>query len=71
MAARATSLRFRTTLLVIAAIVLVLGTATLVIDIRVDNEVAQRADTNLLERAQALADIYTTQTQASSQALPS
>ena len=71
MVARATSLRFRTTLLVIAAIVLVLGTATLVIDIRVDNEVAQRADTNLLERAQALADIYTTQSQVSSQALPS
>ena len=68
---RATSLRFRTTLLVIAAIVLVLGTATLVIDIRVDNEVAQRADTNLLERAQALADIYNSQAQASTQALPS
>lgn len=71
MSGRATSLRFRTTLLVIAAIVLVLGTATLVIDIRVDNEVAQRADTNLLERAQALADIYNSQTQGSTQALPS
>ena len=68
---RAMSLRFRTTLLVIVAIVVILGTATLVIDIRVDNEVAQRADTNLLERAQALADIFTTQTQASSQRFPS
>lgn len=68
---RRTSLRFRTTLLVIAAIVLVLGTATLVIDIRVDNEVAQRADTNLLERAQALADIYAMQTHASAQHFPS
>jgi two-component system, OmpR family, sensor histidine kinase QseC len=68
---RAMSLRFRTTLLVIAAIVVVLGTATMVIDIRVDNEVAQRADTNLLERAQALADIYTTQNHVSSQRFPS
>lgn len=67
----ALSLRFRTTLVVIAAIVVVLGTATMVIDIRVDNEVAQRADTNLLERAQALADIYTTQNHASSQRFPS
>lgn len=67
----AMSLRFRTTLLVIAAIVAILGTATLVIDIRVDNEVAQRADANLLERAQALADIFTTQTKASTQPFPS
>ena len=71
MAARVTSLRFRTTLLVIMAIVAVLGTATMAIDVRVDDEVAQRADTNLLERAQALADIYTTQSQASSQVFPS
>ena len=68
---RTTSLRFRTTLLVIAAIMVILGTATLVIDIRVDNEVAQRADANLLERAQALADIFTTQTKASTQPFPS
>lgn len=67
----AMSLRFRTTLLVIVAIVVILGTATLVIDIRVDNEVAQRADTNLLERAQALADIFTTQISTSSQRFPS
>jgi signal transduction histidine kinase len=70
-AARAMSLRFRTTLLVIVAIVVVLGTATLVIDIRVDNEVAQRADTGLLEHAQALADIFTARTQASAQRFPS
>lgn len=70
-AKQATSLRFRTTLLVIAAIMVILGTATLVIDIRVDNEVAQRADTNLRERAQALADIFTTQTKTSSQPFPS
>lgn len=67
---RALSLRFRTTLLVIAAIVVVLGTATLVLDIRIDDEVAQRADTNLLERAQALADIYTTQSKSSTQPFP-
>lgn len=67
---RALSLRFRTTLLVIAAIVVVLGTATLVLDIRIDDEVAQRADTNLLERAQALADIYTTQSKSSTQSFP-
>ncbi|GLQ88351.1 histidine kinase dimerization/phospho-acceptor domain-containing protein [Dyella flagellata] len=70
-ALRRTSLRFRTTLLVIAAIVVVLGTATLVIDIRVDNEVAQRADTDLLEHAQALADIFTARTKASGQTFPS
>jgi len=67
---RALSLRFRTTLLVIAAIVVVLGAATMVIDIRVDDEVAQRADTNLLERAQALADIYTTQSTSSAKPFP-
>jgi two-component system sensor histidine kinase QseC len=68
---RAMSLRFRTTLMVIAAIVVVLGTATMVIDIRVDNEVAQRADANLLERAQALADIFTAHIRTSSQRFPS
>ena len=67
----AMSLRFRTTLLVIAAIVVVLGAATLVIDFRVDDEVAQRADTNLLERAQALADIFTARTKAPAQPFPS
>lgn len=65
------SLRFRITLLLIAAIVLVLGTATLIIDERVDNEVAQRADTNLFERAQALADIFTTESKARSLHFPS
>ncbi|HUB89859.1 MAG TPA: histidine kinase dimerization/phospho-acceptor domain-containing protein [Dyella sp.] len=65
------SLRFRTTLLVIAAIVVVLGAATLVIDFRVDDEVAQRADTDLLEHAQALADIFTARTRASAQPFPS
>ncbi|GLQ43050.1 histidine kinase dimerization/phospho-acceptor domain-containing protein [Dyella nitratireducens] len=68
---RATSLRLRTTLLVIAAIVVVLGTAMIVIDIRVDNEVAQRADADLLEHAQALADIFTARTKASTQPFPS
>lgn len=68
---RPTSLRFRTTMLVISAIVLILGTATLIIDIRVDNEVAQRADANLLERAQALADIFATQTDITAQRFPS
>lgn len=68
---RATSLRLRTTLLVIAAIVVVLGTATLVIDFRVDNEVAQRADADLLEHAQALADVFTARTGASRQPFPS
>ncbi|WP_158544951.1 histidine kinase dimerization/phospho-acceptor domain-containing protein [Dyella monticola] len=65
------SLRIRTTLLVIAAIVVVLGTATIVIDIRVDNEVAQRADADLLEHAQALADVFVARTRASTQAFPS
>ncbi|WP_233840345.1 histidine kinase dimerization/phospho-acceptor domain-containing protein [Dyella sp. 2HG41-7] len=69
--ARTLSLRFRITLLVILAIVVILGTATLVIDYRVDNEVAQRADANLLERAQALADIFNTQNKASSSRFPS
>ena len=68
---RAMSLRFRTTLMVIAAIVVVLGTATMVIDIRVDNEVAQRADANLLERAQALADIFTAHIKTPAQRFPS
>ncbi|HKT26702.1 histidine kinase dimerization/phospho-acceptor domain-containing protein [Dyella sp.] len=68
---RATSLRLRTTLLVIAAIVVVLGTATLVIDFRVDNEVAQRADADLLEHAQALADVFTARTGSSRQPFPS
>jgi len=68
---RATSLRLRTTLLVIAAIVVVLGTATLIIDVRVDDEVAQRADADLLEHAQALADIFTARTGASNEPFPS
>ena len=68
---RATSLRLRTTLLLIAAIVVVLGTATLVIDFRVDDEVAQRADADLLEHAQALADIFTARTGASRKPFPS
>jgi two-component system sensor histidine kinase QseC len=55
------SLRLRITLFLIAAVVLTLGTATKVIDWRVDTEVAQRADANLLERAQALSDIYRVQ----------
>jgi signal transduction histidine kinase len=70
-ASHTTSLRFRITVLVITAIVLILGTATLMIDIRVDSEVAQRADTNLLERAQALANIFTTHTTLTSQPFPS
>lgn len=65
------SLRFRITLLVIVAIVLILGAATLMIDERVDNEVAQRSDMNLFERAQALADIFATQSKASALHFPS
>jgi len=55
---KAASLHLRITVLLIAAILLTLGTATMVIDFRVDDEVAQRADNNLLERAQALADVF-------------
>ena len=52
------SLRLRITLFVIVAIMLILGAAIYLIDARVDTEVAQRADANLLERAQALSDIF-------------
>lgn len=64
------SLRFRITMLVITAILITLGTATLVIDYRVDDEVAQRADTNLLERAEALADIFRASGKDASNQLP-
>jgi signal transduction histidine kinase len=70
-ATRTTSLRFRATLLVIAAILVVLGAATMAIDIRVDNEVVQRADADLLEHAQALADVYTAQTGSAPHGFPS
>lgn len=55
---RAISLRLRITLFLAAAILLTLGIAIWVIDSHVDTEVSQRADANLLERAQALSDIY-------------
>jgi two-component system sensor histidine kinase QseC len=55
---RPLSLRLRITVLLVAAIVLTLGTATWLIDSRIDNELSQRADANLLERAQALSDIF-------------
>ena len=58
---QALSLRMRITLLLVAAIVLILGTATWLIDSRIDTELSQRADANLLERAQALADIFRVQ----------
>lgn len=55
---RTLSIRLRITLFLVAAIVLTLGTATWLLDSRIDNEVAVQADTNLLERAQALSDIF-------------
>jgi hypothetical protein len=48
------SIRLRITLFLVAAIVLTLGTATWLLDAHIDKEVALQADTNLLERAQAL-----------------
>jgi two-component system, OmpR family, sensor histidine kinase QseC len=68
---QAMSLRLRITLFLVAAVVLTLGTATKVIDWRVDTEVAQRADANLLERAQALSDIYRVQHLGNAAAFPS
>jgi two-component system, OmpR family, sensor histidine kinase QseC len=56
----ATLIRLRITLSLIIAIVLTLGTAALIIDRNVDREVAERADANLLERARALADVFST-----------
>ena len=53
----AMSLRLRITLFLAVAIVLTLGATTWLIDARVDTEVAQRADANILERAQALSDM--------------
>jgi len=55
---RGMSIRLRITLFLVVAIVLTLGTATLLLDSHIDNEVALQADTNLLERAQALSDIF-------------
>jgi two-component system, OmpR family, sensor histidine kinase QseC len=63
----ATSIRLRITLSLIVAIVLTLGVAALVIDQNVDREVAQRADENLLERARALADVFSMSTKGPSQ----
>ena len=68
---QAISLRLRITLSLILAIVLILGTATLVIDLSVDHEVAQRADASLLERAQALADLFSVETKAGTVPFPS
>lgn len=67
----ALSLRLRITLFVIVAIMLILGAATYLIDARVDTEVAQRADANLLERAQALSDIFNEQHAAGAVNFPS
>jgi two-component system sensor histidine kinase QseC len=64
---RALSLRLRITLSLIVAIVLILGSTTLLIDSNVDREVAERADANLLERAQALADVFSANMKASPQ----
>jgi two-component system sensor histidine kinase QseC len=55
---RAMSIRLRITLFLVGAIVLTLGSATWLLDAHIDNEVAARADINLLERAQALSDIF-------------
>ncbi|WP_158880820.1 histidine kinase dimerization/phospho-acceptor domain-containing protein [Rhodanobacter sp. L36] len=52
------SIRLRITLFLVGAIVLTLGSATWLLDAHIDNEVAAQADTNLLERAQALSDIF-------------
>lgn len=54
---KALSLRLRITLFLVAAIVVTLGGATWLLDTHIDNELAKEADTNLLERAQALSDI--------------
>ncbi len=61
------SIRLRITLFLVAAIVLTLGTATWLLDEHIDDEVALQADTNLLERAQALSDIFRIQTPAAMQ----
>ncbi|WP_458070476.1 histidine kinase dimerization/phospho-acceptor domain-containing protein [Rhodanobacter sp. BL-MT-08] len=55
---RSISIRLRITLFLVMAIVLTLGTATWLLDEHIDDEVALQADTNLLERAQALSDIF-------------
>ena len=55
---RAMSIRLRITLFLMIAIVLTLGSATMLLDEHIDNEVAIQADTNLIERAQALSDIF-------------
>lgn len=55
---RVMSIRLRITLFLVVTIVLTLGAATWLLDSRIDNEVALQADTNLLERAQALSDIF-------------
>jgi two-component system sensor histidine kinase QseC len=55
---RAMSIRLRITLFLVGAIVLTLGSATWLLDEHIDDEVAAQADTNLLERAQALSDIF-------------
>lgn len=68
---RAISLRLRITLFLATAIMLTLGAAIWVIDSHVDTEVSQRADANLLERAQALSDIYRVGRSSGMEAFPS
>lgn len=55
---RAISIRLRITTFLLVAIVLILGSATWLLDQKIDAQVANQADTNLLERAQALSDIF-------------
>ncbi len=54
---RPLSLRSRITLLLMAAIFLVLGTAAWIIDKRVDNELHRRFDATLLARARGIAEL--------------
>ena len=68
---RGISIRLRITLFLVAAIVLTLGSATWLLDSRIDNEVAAEADTNLLERAQALSDLFRIEPTAGQQTLRS
>lgn len=55
---RAISIRLRITSFLVVAIVVTLGSATWLLDSHIDTEVARQADTNLVERAQALSNIF-------------
>jgi two-component system sensor histidine kinase QseC len=65
------SLRLRITVLLVSAVALSLGAATRVIDARVDNEVLRRLDSNILESAQALSEMFREQRNGVAAAFPS